>query len=113
MSFLLDPPLLVASGAVAERALGDDPEAVARVRVVTVAAFVGVSAGLYMNLGPLARRWPLLGARSGREFMLTSGLAEVDESSIGPAHHLAALSLFALYPLWFRLGQALVQGPGR
>jgi hypothetical protein len=110
MSFLLDPPLLVASGAVAERALGDDPQAVGRVRAVSVAAFVGVSAGLYANVGPLADRWPLLGARSGREFMLTSGLAQVDESSIGPGRHVAALSLFALYPLWFRLGQALVRG---
>ena len=108
MSFLLDPPLLVASGAVTERVLGAGPRASA-VRSATVLAFVGVSAGLYANAGPLVRVWPTLGARSGREFMLTSGLAEVDESSIGPARHAAALSLFALYPLWFRLGQALAR----
>lgn len=110
MSFLLDPPLLVASGAVAERALGEDEQALGFAQAVTVAAFVGVSAGLYANFGPLARRWPLLGARSGREFMLTSGLAEVDEGSIRPLQHAAALSLFALYPAWFRLGRALARG---
>jgi len=109
MSFLLDPPLLVASGAVTERVLGESPGASGAVRTATVLAFIGVSAGLYANAGPLVRAWPTLGARSGREFMLTSGLAEIDESSIGPARHAAALSLFALYPLWFRLGQALAR----
>ena len=109
MSFLLDPPLLVVSGAATERLLGAHPRARELTRAATVAAFVGVSAGLYGNVGWLERIWPTLGARSGREFMLTSGLAEVDESSLGPGRHAAALSLFALYPLWFRLGQALVR----
>lgn len=109
MSFLLDPPLLVASGAAAELALGDNERAARRAGAATVLAFVGVSAALYANFEPLVRCWPTLGARTGREFMLTSGLAEVDESSIGPMHHAAALSLFALYPLWFRLGRELVR----
>lgn len=109
MSFLLDPPLLVAAGAAAELALGDDERAVDHVGVATVLAFAGISAALYANFEPLARRWPTLGARSGREFMLTSGLAEIDEGSIGPLRHAAALSLFALYPLWFRLGRDLVR----
>jgi hypothetical protein len=109
MSFLLDPPLLVASGAAAERLIGDDERAVALARAATVASFVCVSAALYANCGPVVRRWPTLGARSGREFMLTSGLAAVDETSIGAGRHAAALSLFALYPLWFRLGQALAR----
>jgi hypothetical protein len=108
VSFLLDPPLLVASGAATEAALGDD-SAADLVGALTVGAFVGVSAALYANWDPVVRRWPTLGARTGREFMLTSGLAEVDEASIGPRRHAAALSLFALYPLWFRLGRALVR----
>jgi hypothetical protein len=109
VSFLLDPPLLLASGAIAEKTLGSDEAAAVRVEAVTVGAFVGVSAALYANWGPVASRWPTFGARSGREFMLTSGLAEVDEGSIGPLRHAAALSLFALYPLWFRLGRAMVR----
>jgi hypothetical protein len=106
MSFLLDPPLLAVAGAATRRAVGDDPRATRLARAVTVAAFVGVSGALYANVGVVARRWPLLGARSGREFMLTSGLADVDEAAIAPRQHLAALSLFILYPLWFELGRA-------
>jgi hypothetical protein len=41
--------------------------------------------------------------------MLTSGLAEVDEHAMRPSHHAAALSQFALYPLWFRLGTMAAQ----
>jgi hypothetical protein len=110
VSFLLDPPLLVASGAVAERVLGPDERNLKIAWAASVASFVAVSAALYANAEPISRRWPKLGARSGREFMLTSGLAEVDEPSITPAQDAAALSLFALYPLWFRLGQALARG---
>ena len=91
MSFLLDPPLLVASGAVTERLLGDEPAgARAAVRTATVAAFVARLGRALRQRRPLVRAWPTLGARSGREFMLTSGLAEVDESSIGPARHARA-----------------------
>lgn len=109
MSFLLDPPLLVASGAAAEATVGDDDGAVSAARAVTVASFVGVSLALYANVSAVSDRWPLLGARSGREFMLTSGLARVDERRMGSAQHAAALSLFALYPLWFELGRGLVR----
>ena len=105
MSFLLDPPLLIASGAAVERAV-ENPRAVRRLRAVTVATFVGVSAALYANAPGLSAIWRPFGARSGREFMLASGLTRVDESGAGPARHAAALSLFALYPLWFELGRA-------
>ncbi len=109
MSFLLDPPLLVASGAVCEAVAGEDSRRCAIVRAATVAAFVGVSGALYANEPRISRVWPKLGARSGREFMLTSGLARVDESRISTRQHLAALSLFALYPAWFELGRALAR----
>jgi hypothetical protein len=109
MSFLLDPPLLVASGAAAEAALGDEPSAVRAARAAAVGSFVAVSLALYANFEPLVRIWPTLGARSGREFMLTSGLAPIDERRITARRHAAALSLFALYPLWFELGRALTR----
>lgn len=109
MSFLLDPPLLVAAGAVTQRVAGEDGRA-RLVRRVTVSAFIAVSAALYANVEPLARAWPTLGARSGREFMLTSGLGRVDDSELSAGQHLAALSLFALYPLWFELGRAAARG---
>jgi hypothetical protein len=109
MSFVVDPPLLVASGAAIEALAGEDESTARRARTGVVALFAGVSLALYANLPGLGRIWRPFGSRSGREFMLTSGLARVDERRIAPSQHAAALSLFALYPLWPRLGAALVR----
>ena len=109
MSFVIDPPLLVASGAAIEAAAGEDERLARRLRVGVVAVFVCVSLALYANLPGLGLIWRPFGARSGREFMLASGLARIDERRIGARRHAAALSLFALYPLWARLGAALVR----
>lgn len=109
MSFVLDPPLLVASGAAAELAAGEDAAAARRLRGGIVALFVGVSLALYANLPGLGFIWRPFGSRSGREFMLTSGLSRLDRSRLGWRRHVAALSLFALYPLWAQLGAALVR----
>ncbi len=109
MSFLIDPPLLVASGAAAELASEGDEVKARRLRGGLVGLFVAVSLALYANAPGLGLIWRPFGARSGREFMLTSGLARVDERRISPRRHAAALSLFALYPLWARLGSALVR----
>ena len=109
MSFVIDPPLLVASGAAIELAGGEDEARKRRLRGGVAGVFVAVSLALYANLPGLGRIWRPFGARSGREFMLTSGIARVDERRIAPARHAAALSLFALYPLWARLGAALVR----
>ena len=109
MSFVIDPPLLVASGAAIER-LGVDEAQARRLRAGTLATFIGVSLALYANAPGLRAIWGPFGARSGREFMLTSGLARVDERAMTPARHAAALSLFATYPLWLRLGRALGRG---
>jgi hypothetical protein len=86
-----------------ERAVADRRFARA-LEVGTVATFVVVSLALYANAPGLRGIWGPFGARSGREFMLTSGLAEIDERAMGARDHAAALSQFALYPLWFRLG---------
>lgn len=108
MSFVIDPPLLVAHGAAIERGVSD-PRLARALEVGTVATFIGVSLALYANAPGLKRIWGPFGARSGREFMLTSGLARIDERSIGPVRHAAALSQFALYPLWFKLGAAIAR----
>lgn len=109
MSFLLDPPLLVASGAAVEASAGGDEIVARRLRRGLVGLFAGVSLALYANAPGLERIWRPFGSRSGREFMLTSGLARVDERRIRLTRHAAALSLFLLYPLWIRLGAALVR----
>jgi hypothetical protein len=114
LSFIIDPPLLVATGAAVEGAVADRRLARA-LEVGTVATFVGVSLALYANAPGLRALWGPFGARSGREFMLTSGLAEIDERAMSARGHAAALSQFALYPLWFRLGTmaARKRGSGR
>jgi hypothetical protein len=109
LSFVIDPPLLVASGAAIEALAGEDEVAARRARAGVVGIFVGVSPALYANCPGLGRIWRPFGSRSGREFMLTSGLARVDESRIAPSQHAASLALFLLYPLWPRLGAALVR----
>lgn len=109
MSFVIDPPLLVASGAAIEAVAGEDEAAARRLRGGVVALFVLFSLALYANLPGLGLLWRPFGSRSGREFMLTSGLARVDERRIAPAQHAGALLLFLLYPLWVRLGAALVR----
>lgn len=109
MSFLIDPPLLVASGAAIESTVADE-RARGRAALGTVALFVGVSTLLYVNAPGLGRIWRHFGAASGREFMLTSGLAPVDEDGIGVGRHLLALAQFALYPVWLELGRRLVRG---
>jgi hypothetical protein len=103
LSFIIDPPLLVTTGAAVEHAVTDRKLARA-LEVGTVATFVAVSLALYANAPGLRPIWAPFGARSGREFMLTSGLAEVDERAMRTRDHAAALAQFALYPLWFRLG---------
>jgi hypothetical protein len=108
VSFVLDPPMLVASGAAIE-GLGVDEATARRLGAATVGLYVGVSLALYANAPGLRAIWGPFGARSGREFMLTSGLARVDERAMTPRRHAAALSLFAAYPLWLGLGRAAVR----
>lgn len=100
--------MLVASGAALERTV-EDPATARRAGAGIVAVFVAVSAALYANLPGLGALWRPFGARSGREFMLTSGLARVETGRLGWRRHLAALSLFALYPLWLELGRTLAR----
>ncbi len=104
MSFLIDPPLLIASGAAIERGAPDEATA-QRMSAATVALFIGVSLALYANTPRLGPLWRPFGSRSGREFMLTSGLASINEQRLRWWQHLAALSLFAAYPAWLSLGR--------
>lgn len=95
--------MLAAAGVAIER-LAPDEDAARRAGRGTVALVVGVSAALYGNAPGLSPLWRPFGARSGREFMLTSGLARTDGPQSG-LRHAAALSLFVLYPAWLALGR--------
>lgn len=108
MSFLLDPPLLVAAGAAIERAAPDEDLA-RTLSAATVATFVGVSALLYLRvpapgLGLYSR---VFRTQDGRDFMLGSGIVSFADHEAGPRTHALAAALFATYPGWLALGRRL------
>ncbi|WP_372789651.1 hypothetical protein [Paraconexibacter sp.] len=99
MSFLLDPPLLVATGAAIERVVPD--EAAARtLSTATVATFVGVSTLLYLRapVPGLSLLYRPFGAADGRDFMLGSGVVSFADREAGPRTHALAAAIFATYP---------------
>jgi hypothetical protein len=106
VSFLLDPPALVLSGALVERRL---PEGRAKqaLEIGTDLLFVGTSLALYLERPEVAPLWRLVRAPSGRDWMVNSGILRIETERIGWRGHLLAAALFACYPLWFRLGRRL------
>ncbi|HML00113.1 MAG TPA: hypothetical protein VK428_08000 [Acidimicrobiales bacterium] len=104
MSFLVDPPLLVASGAAIETAVPDERTA-RRLEAAVLGVFVVTSVSLYLNA-----RWThwlarLCRADSGRDWMLNSGVFHFDHERAGAPTHLASAAIFCTYPLWIRLGR--------
>lgn len=112
MSFLLDPSMLFASG-VGIGALAPDDTTATAAEVGTMAIFWGVSVSLWQDREWMAWAPPLLGAGSGREFMLNSGKLNLgvplrfDPSKRGWRREAAAAAVFATYPLWLHLGRRL------
>lgn len=108
MSFLLDPPLLVASGATIERLPVND-----RVRDLLETAVAGSyivgSTALYLNASVGRPLWEAFGEPSGRDFMWNSGVLDLDHEEAGTFAHVSAAAILATYPLWVRLGRRLVR----
>ncbi len=105
MSFLLDPPLLVASGAVIERRLPAEQRDAAE--AATLGVFFGGSFGLYNNVPGLGLLWRPFRARNGRDFMWNSGLFGVETDQLSWHMHAAAGLIFATYPFFIKLGRRL------
>lgn len=106
MSFLVDPPLLVASGAVIGSTAPDEQSA-RRLESAVLSVFVVTSVSLYANA-----RWThwlarLCRAESGRDWMLNSGVLHIDHEEAGLPTHVLSAGIFATYPLWIRLGRRL------
>lgn len=110
MSFLLDPPLLVAAGAVIERAVPDRALA-RRLGAGAVSVFVGVSALLYARapIPGLSLWYRPFGCADGRDFMLGSGVVSFADHDAGPRTHVLAAAIFATYPGWLALGRRLAR----
>ncbi|MEE2854327.1 MAG: hypothetical protein VX424_16950 [Actinomycetota bacterium] len=103
MSFLLDPPLLMASGALIERHVPPDRRDVAEAAVLGI--FFGGSFGLYHDVPGLGLLWRPFRARNGRDFMWNSGVFGVDTAKAGWPLHAAAAAIFATYPLFIKIGR--------
>lgn len=103
MSFLLDPPLLLASGALIERQLPPDRRDVAE--AATLGVFFGGSFGLYNNVPGLGVLWRPFRARNGRDFMWNSGVFGVKTEQAGWKLHAAAGIIFATYPFFIKAGR--------
>ncbi len=106
MSFLVDPPMLLASGAVIE-VVAPDERTARRAEAGVLTLFLVVSVGLYLN-----RRWihwlaRLCRADSGRDWMLNSGVFHFDHEDAGLPTHVVSAAIFSTYPLWIRLGRRL------
>jgi hypothetical protein len=102
MSFLIDPPWLYANGRLlAERV---PPPQRDRLAAATLGVFLVTSVSLYLDRRWTTPIWRLCRARSGRDWMLNSGVLKLDAERAGTPTHLVSGALFATYPLWLWLG---------
>ncbi len=107
MSFLIDGPWLYATGrAYAQLAPPEAQEAPKPLAAgaATIAVFLGVSVPLYLDRPWTAPIWRACRARSGRDWMLNSGVLRRDCSAVSGRVHAASAAIFATYPLWLWLG---------
>lgn len=103
MSFLVDPPWLYANGRVIA-ATTDDPTRATALGAATAALFLGVSIPLYLDQRWTRPIWRLCRARSGRDWMLNSGVFSFDHERVSSRTHAVSAAIFATYPLWLYLG---------
>lgn len=105
MSFLLDPPLLIAAGATIERRVPEAERDLAAAAVVGV--FIGGSVALYMEVPGLGFIWRWFPAETSRDFMINSGVFHRAHRDLRWPTHAFAAAMFATYPLWMALGRRL------
>jgi hypothetical protein len=101
MSFLIDPPWLYANGRLIAAA---PPRRRRPLAVATLGVFLVTSVSLYLDRGWTRPIWRLCRARSGRDWMLNSGVLRMDPDRAGTPTHAVSALLFSTYPLWLWLG---------
>jgi hypothetical protein len=106
MSFLIDPPWLYASGRLygAKAPESLQGPAAAALGAATMAVFWGTSVSLYLDRPWTEPIWKACRARSGRDWMLNSGVFRFPYKRVGPRTHAISAALFATYPFWLWLG---------
>jgi hypothetical protein len=106
MSFLIDAPWLYANGLAYGRLAPERAQqrTAAAAGAATIAGFWGVSVPLYLDHAWTRPIWRACRARSGRDWMVNSGVLHRETERTSPRAHLVAALLFATYPLWLWLG---------
>ena len=113
-SFLLDPFLLIIAGILVAYAVSRSAKnfylrrrLLIIINILVMALFWIVGVGLYFNL-PIAS-WisQAVGAQSGRDWMINSGIFHFDFKNPSAASSFVSGFLFAIYPLWLILGEKL------
>jgi hypothetical protein len=105
MSFLLDPPMLVASGVLIERAVPERRRDLAE--AATMGTFIGISLALYLEAPGLGAFWKPFGSRNGRDFMLNSGVFHINTAGVGWKTDVVSAAIYSTYPLFLKLGRRL------
>ncbi|HEX8068247.1 MAG TPA: hypothetical protein VF520_17165 [Thermoleophilaceae bacterium] len=120
VSFLVDPPLLVASGEAYARLAPEEAQGgLARAAAAAcLALFWGVSGPLYLNARWTRPLWRLLPGRDGCDWIIRSGVLPVRPPRRDARLDAVVVALFATYPLWLWLGwdhgrRARPRPPGR
>lgn len=106
MSFMLDAPALVVSGAVLAKTV-EDPARRRALEQATLALFMSGAASFYLNAPWMRRAWEATGAASGRDLMINSWLFDAEHERPPLWVHAVWAAALASYPLWLRLGARL------
>jgi hypothetical protein len=109
MSFLIDPPLLVGTGALIEKIAGDE-ETARKLEQLTIVGFLGTSISLYFNAPWTKWMADMCKADSGRDWMVNSGVFKFDHEEVSRRGHIVSAAIFATYPIWLHLGRKLANG---
>lgn len=71
----------------------------------TAGVFLATSISLYLDRPWTRRIWEGCHAKSGRDWMLNSGVFHIDFRRAGRRTHLVSALVFATYPFWLMLGE--------
>jgi hypothetical protein len=105
MSFLIDPPWLYATGRAYGRLMPEEALAARAISRVTLGVFLATSVSLYLDRGWTGPIWRACRAKSGRDWMLNSGLFKLEHKRVQRRTHLVSALIFTTYPLWLWLGE--------
>jgi hypothetical protein len=106
MSFLIDPPWLYATGRLYGARAPEHLQGrtAAALGAATMAGFWGTSVSLYLDRAWTKPIWKACRARSGRDWMLNSGVFRFPYARVGQGTHVVSALLFASYPAFLVLG---------